>query len=240
MPTVAAGSTASYTLPSQQQITLTFDQGERAEWEVRRSGTLVASGSATTTRTIGPFNAGDVLSITASRGAVDYAAASYSSAPWDGILALDTGVTVGAASTAEQILWQMELPAGQLLLPGYLSVAWLVSKSGATNAATAVRLRIGTTGTVSDAQVVTESGVVAGTRQRGYEHIGRASSATTYRLRHNGVAGLGQILSTSSPYPTEVTIPDASGALWLSLSVEMAGTTDIASIHDVIVRRIGG
>ena len=72
MPNVAAGTTASYTFTSRQTIGFTTDPGESLTYQVLRAGATIASGRATSDSSIGPFLTGDVLSVTAQRGAVDY------------------------------------------------------------------------------------------------------------------------------------------------------------------------
>ena len=72
MPNVAAGTTASYTFTSRQTIGFTTDPGEALTYQVLRAGATIASGRATSDSSIGPFLTGDVLSVTAQRGAVDY------------------------------------------------------------------------------------------------------------------------------------------------------------------------
>ena len=72
MPNVAAGTTASYTFTSRQTIGFTTDPGEALTYQVLRAGATIAAGRGTSDASIGPFLTGDVLSVTAQRGAVDY------------------------------------------------------------------------------------------------------------------------------------------------------------------------
>lgn len=78
MPTVAAGTSASATLAGSQTIALALDPNEEAQVSIARSGAQVYGASVRTSMTIGPYLSGDVLTITAARGAVDYTLASYS------------------------------------------------------------------------------------------------------------------------------------------------------------------
>lgn len=72
MPTIAAGSAATETLTVAQSISITCDPAEVLLFDVRRSGVLVAGGRARSTQVIGPFSVGDVVTLTAQRGSVDY------------------------------------------------------------------------------------------------------------------------------------------------------------------------
>ena len=78
MPNVSAGTSASVTLSGAQTIEFSLDQNEEAQVIVTRSGVQRYGGSVRSSMTIGPYLSGDVLTITASRGAVDYTLASYS------------------------------------------------------------------------------------------------------------------------------------------------------------------
>lgn len=80
MPTISAGSAGSYTFTGTQTITITCDPAEVALWEVSRAGRVVASSRAGNDQVIGPFQAGDVLTITAARGAIDYTVNAYDGA----------------------------------------------------------------------------------------------------------------------------------------------------------------
>lgn len=78
MPNVSAGTSASVTLSGAQTIEFSLDQNEEAQVIVTRAGVQRYGGSVRSSMTIGPYLSGDVLTITASRGAVDYTLASYS------------------------------------------------------------------------------------------------------------------------------------------------------------------
>lgn len=85
MPTVAAGTSASATLAGSQTIALALDPNEEAQVSIARSGAQVYGASVRTSMTIGPYLSGDVLTITAARGAVDYTLASYSDPAIDAV-----------------------------------------------------------------------------------------------------------------------------------------------------------
>ncbi len=74
MPSITAGSVGTYTLTATEEITVTLDSAEYAEVYVSRSGRQVFGQRISSSRSLGQFNAGDVVSITAVGGTVDYAA----------------------------------------------------------------------------------------------------------------------------------------------------------------------
>jgi len=77
MALVSAGTSASYTFAEGESATITLDQGEEARVGVTSAaGRDKFGGAVTAPRVIGPFSAGDVLSITAMRGDVDYTISS--------------------------------------------------------------------------------------------------------------------------------------------------------------------
>lgn len=74
MTTVAAGTTGTYTFSDGQSVTITLDPAEQALYSVTSAaGVVKASSAVSGTSVKGPFRAGDVLSITAMRGIVDFA-----------------------------------------------------------------------------------------------------------------------------------------------------------------------
>lgn len=80
MPTVSAGTTATYTFPLTQTVTISPDSNESAAVTVTRGGVIIFSGAITSGQSIGPYIAGDVLTVTAQRGAVDYTVESVPAA----------------------------------------------------------------------------------------------------------------------------------------------------------------
>jgi hypothetical protein len=83
MTTVSAGASGSYTFAANEQATISPTQGEACEVEVRRAGVLIAGRRVTTELSIGPFDAGDVMQLTAQRGAVDYTISAYAGSHTD-------------------------------------------------------------------------------------------------------------------------------------------------------------
>lgn len=113
MPTISAGASGTYTFTATQTVTFTCDPMESALWDLSRGGRVIASSRASNEQTIGPYQSGDVLTITAVRGAIDYTVNAYnevyslSSAQTASVQALVSGdgmrVVVGG-SLADTIL----------------------------------------------------------------------------------------------------------------------------------------
>lgn len=73
MTTVTVGTSSSYTFTGAGSIALTLAQGTQARVSVTSgAGVQKYSSSITESRTIGPFATGDVFSVTAQRGSIDY------------------------------------------------------------------------------------------------------------------------------------------------------------------------
>ena len=72
MTTISAGASGSYTFAQNEQALISPAQGEACQLTVLRSGVVIDSRRVTTEKVIGPFSAGDVMTLTAQRGAVDY------------------------------------------------------------------------------------------------------------------------------------------------------------------------
>lgn len=82
MTTVTQGNTGTYTFAAGEQVTVTLDPSELARITVTSStGTVKYSASASGTENIGPFVAGDVFSISAIKGDVDYTISVSASSP---------------------------------------------------------------------------------------------------------------------------------------------------------------
>ena len=89
MTTIAAGQSGSYTFTELSNVTVSLDSGEHALVVVLSSaGDQLFSDRASSTKTIGPFPTGAVLTVTADGAAVDYA---VSTAKADGNFASYTG-----------------------------------------------------------------------------------------------------------------------------------------------------
>lgn len=93
MTTVNAGATGTYTFTATQTVTVTLDPSETARVTITRAGVIVYGCVLTSTRTIGPFLAADVLSITAQRTAIDYTVNSYSLIPNVGAVGFGMGLS---------------------------------------------------------------------------------------------------------------------------------------------------
>jgi hypothetical protein len=131
----------------------------------------------------------------------------------------------GTTSASEQILKQWTgIQPGLLRSFRMLRLLLTVAKSGTTDAATQVRIRLGTAGTTSDAAVLSNTSFLAASRRIFYDHPISLTSATNIL----GLAGFGgAFLSTSGVADQNVTISDAdANTLIMSFCVQMAGTTD--------------
>ena len=129
MTTVTAGSVGSFTLTSSQIITISPDSGEYAVFDVLRDGVIVASGRARAGQTFGPYETGDVFTLTAQRGDVDY---TVSSAPESaGTLTASQVAAVDALLTGSGPL----LPGQALILKAFTGRSQLTGGSPATKAA---------------------------------------------------------------------------------------------------------
>lgn len=149
---------------------------------------------------------------------------------------VDTTVSANTtAGTTEQILKQYSLPSGTLRNFNYFVLRILWTKSGTTDAATSCRIRIGTAGTTSDTQFVSATGFIGGSRAYATETYFFASSDTQLRfLARNATGGWGEA-TTSAAYPLNTTVSTMSGPLTLSLSMQMAGATDLGAVAHVIL-----
>lgn len=85
MTTIPQGATGTYTFNTNEYVNLTLSVGSQANVLIKTAGGVTEYGATTyTSRSIGPFNANDVLAITAIRGSVDYAISTYTPAPQGG------------------------------------------------------------------------------------------------------------------------------------------------------------
>lgn len=150
-------------------------------------------------------------------------------------LLLDDVPSVGIAGTALQVLKTFACPANLLrsvrMLYAYVSFA----KSGTTDAATGVGLRVGATGTSSDGLLAATGSFSAGNRQQFFEGVYEFPSATQARYVGVGTSGFGSGNVTSQAYPVVITTPDQSGVVYISPYAQMAGSTDTPSVSRMIV-----
>jgi hypothetical protein len=148
----------------------------------------------------------------------------------------DMAVTAGTATLSEQILKQAVIPAGQFMLARYFSVKLLLSKSGTTDAVTQIRLRLGTTGTVADALLGNSNAFSAASRAYAMEFIAAATSPTNIKAITAGYTTNFNSATTTAAHPLNFTVSDMSAnSLILSVTVQMAGTTDTPSANSFIL-----
>lgn len=150
-------------------------------------------------------------------------------------LLADFTPAVGVTGTAEQFLKSWLLPAGLLASLRYVSIYAVFIKSGTIDAVTLCRLRVGSTGSASDTVVGASSGFTAANRQFPLDFQAEFPAATTWRQIGSGTNGRAVGVATTSPYPSNVTIPSTAGALYASLTMQMAGTTDVPTVARAIV-----
>lgn len=155
---------------------------------------------------------------------------------------IDLTPSAGALSTSEQVVKQWAaIPANFLRSLRYIRVQVLWSKSGTTDAATNVRLRLGTAGTTADALLGLSSALIASNRSSATEAQLFAASATQMRAIARSSLASGTLAGftgggSTDVYPGNITVPDmSSNALTLSATMQMAGTTDTPTVAHLIV-----
>jgi hypothetical protein len=72
MPTISAGSSSTFTLAFNATVNLVVDQGESVSIVVLRRGVQVFGQRVSVSQSFGPFLSGDVVQITAQKGAANY------------------------------------------------------------------------------------------------------------------------------------------------------------------------
>jgi len=150
-------------------------------------------------------------------------------------LLVDFTPAVGVTGTAEQFLKSWLLPAGLLASLRYVSIYTVFAKSGTTDAVTLSRLRVGSAGSASDTTVGASAGFTAANRQFPLDFQAEFPAATTWRQIGSGTNGRAVGVATTVPYPSNVTIPSTAGALYASLTMQMAGTTDVPTVARAII-----
>lgn len=106
MATVSAGTTATETLTSAKTITISCDPTEKAQVFVFRADVQLFGGQIGNANTLGPYVTGDVVSITANRGDVEYTLTDFTTPSAGPAAGTDTGYTsagTGIALTAEHL-----------------------------------------------------------------------------------------------------------------------------------------
>ena len=128
-------------------------------------------------------------------------------------------------SGTEQILQSHGILAAYLVdfLPIDFDI--LISKSGTTDSAT-IKLRLGTEGDLSDPVLATFS-MSAAQRKIRLTPSAEITSLTTINCQPE----LATDNASNNAWLADVTIPDISNALTISLSVQLSGTTDTATVQ---------
>ena len=141
-----------------------------------------------------------------------FVAASYSPSDSD-----DSGM--------DQILQSANIPAAFLLDGIPLDFDVLISKSGKNDSAT-IKLRIGTEGDLTDPVIATFS-MSAAQRKIRLTPSAQITSPTTINCHPE----LATDNASNNAWLADVTIPNISNALTISLSVQLSGTTDTAAVQ---------
>lgn len=129
------------------------------------------------------------------------------------------------ASGIDQILQSANIHAAYLFNVVPLDFDILISKSGTTDSAT-IKLRMGTAGDLTDPVIATFS-MSAAQRKLRLTPSAQLTSSTTINCQPE----LATDNASNNAWLADVTIPDVSNALTLSLSVELSGTTDTVTCH---------
>lgn len=174
---------------------------------------------------------GDLIYIT---DCPEYFGSVWSAAPLVGIYVPQSGNFFIAAkyfpvdsdtSGVEQILQVGALLPAYLLDGSPIDFDVLLSKSGTTDSAT-IKLRIGTEGDLSDPVIATFS-MSAAQRKLRLTPSAQITSSTTINCQPE----LATDNASNNAWLADVTIPNISNALTISLSVQLSGTTDTATVQ---------
>ena len=144
---------------------------------------------------------------------------------------LNTALVSGTTSGADQIVFSQLLPAGLLRACRAFTARYALAKSGTTDAVTSSAIKLGITGTVADANIVALPNMAAGNRTLAGEQSWWVSSATQLTRwgpqNNNGWGGSGSGVAI-----TTFTISNLdANALYMSISVDMTGTTDTPQVQ---------
>lgn len=124
----------------------------------------------------------------------------------------------------EQILTQYQTLTDYLIVGLPFVANFGFAKSGATDSAT-FRIRVGSAGDLTDPVVATYTMSAA---ERCYPNIS-ALMLTTGSTIHCAFSQSG--VPSTDPYPDPITIPNiTTDSVYISLTVEMSGTTDVGTI----------
>lgn len=123
------------------------------------------------------------------------------------------------------VLHSQKLPDAFLFYLFPLDFDILISKSGTTDSAT-IKLRMGTAGDLTDPVIATFS-MSASQRKIRLTPSAQITSPTTINCQPE----LATDNASNNAWLADVTIPDISNALTISLSVQLSGTTDTATVQ---------
>lgn len=128
-------------------------------------------------------------------------------------------------SGIDQILQSANIPAAFLFDGLPLDFDILISKSGATDSAT-IKLRMGTAGDLTD-PVIAAFSMSAAQRKLRLTPSAQITSPTTINCQPE----LATDNASNNAWLADVTIPNISNALKISVSVQLSGTTDTATVQ---------
>lgn len=225
---LATASTGGATYgPYSGGVTVRLKAGEGAllDYEAAVNPVLNYAGPAR----LGYSAAGDTSSVVDGGGnAIRYAETPY---------IFDVAAVTGLANTSEQILKQYVLPAAFFTTCNYIRLAFLVAKSG-TGENMTLRFRLGTAGTVADAQLATNTVPSAASRSNASEYHFFAASAT--QIRNFGSSPFGGMVGGNASIvpPVNVAVSDmAANAMYLSVTAQMATGAETPTIHHIVLER---
>lgn len=208
------------------QAALWKSQGQlNAKLEYKYIGTWAGKPAAST------LQYGDLIYIT---DLPEYFGSAWLAVPIVGVYVPQTGNFLVATSYIpsdsddsgiDQILQSTNIPAAFLFDGLPLDFDILISKSGATDSAT-IKLRMGTAGDLTDPVIATFS-MSASQRKIRLTPSAQITSPTTINCQPE----LATDNASNNAWLADVTIPDISNALIISLSVQLSGTTDTATVQ---------
>lgn len=143
----------------------------------------------------------------------------------------------GVASASEQLVRQVLIPAGSFPIGGRLRVQYMLTKSGATDAVTSVRLRFGVAGTAADVSIYNVTTIVAGNRAYAASTDLSVNSATVLRQANSNIAqGFEVGGASNAAQPVDFTIgAHTTTPIYVSIFCTMAGTTDTPSVDNLSI-----
>jgi len=149
-----------------------------------------------------------------------------------------TSQDAGSLSASELVVKQATIPAGLLRSGRYFHIETMFGRNGTTDALTSPRLRIGSAGTTSDAQVLLGLGISGAGRSMVAQIRLAPTSSTNLRTISNLLLGYGYtpVSGSNTAWPVDATVADLdSTALIVSATTQMAGTTNLGQVHQLTV-----